>query len=72
MKLGSLIAVYRWHYRIGVRELAKEIGTSSATLSRFERDGNCDAATLTKILAWLFSVEARREDELPVPGRRKA
>jgi len=72
VRLGPVIATYRWHRRVGVRDLAKEIGISAATLNRFERDGNCDADTLTKILAWLFSSETSWADELPVPGRRKA
>lgn len=55
MRLGAVIADYRWVNRIGVRELAKHVGTSPATLSRFENGGNCDAETLTKILTWLFA-----------------
>lgn len=54
MRLGQVIADYRRANRIGVRDLAKEIGTSHATLNRFERGENCDANTLTLILTWLF------------------
>lgn len=54
MKLGSVIAAYRAVHQINIRALAKEIGTSFPTLSRIERGKSCDAATLIKILAWLF------------------
>lgn len=60
MKLGSLIADYRYANRIGVREVAKEIGTSHATLSRIERGENFDADTMAKIMLWLFSDSAQK------------
>ncbi len=65
MKLGRVIADYRWANRAGVRELATEIGISHATLSRVENGENCDAKTLTTILSWLFS-------DGPARGRRVA
>lgn len=64
MRLGNVIADYRWANRIGVRDLAKEIGVSHPTLNRFERGENCDADTLTKIIAWLFAAgEVRRRKD---------
>lgn len=60
MRLGGIIADYRWANRMGVRELAKEIGVSHPTLNRFERGENCDAATLTTIMAWLFAPGEKR------------
>ena len=61
MRLGHVIADYRWANRVGVRDLAKEIGVSHPTLNRFENDGVCDSDTLTKILSWLFAAgETRR------------
>lgn len=54
MRLGKVIADYRHDNRIGVREMAREIGTSHATLSRFERGENCDSVTLIKIIDWLL------------------
>lgn len=65
MRLGQIIADYRWANRIGVRDLAKEIGVSHPTLNRFEQDKNCDAETLTKIMAWLFAKgdQRRRKNE---------
>ncbi len=55
MRLGKVIADYRWANRIGVRELARTIGVSHPTLNRFERGEKCDSDTLTKIMAWLFA-----------------
>jgi DNA-binding Xre family transcriptional regulator len=55
VRLGNVIADYRWANRVGVRELAREIGISHPTLNRFERGEKCDSDTLTKILNWLFA-----------------
>jgi len=65
MRLGNVIADYRWANRVGVRELAREIGVSHPTLNRFERGGACDSETLTKILVWLFAAgeKRRRKDD---------
>lgn len=68
MRLGGVIADYRWANRVGVRELAKEIGVSHPTLNRFERGENCDAKTLTAIMAWLF---AQGEKRRPKEAARK-
>ena len=59
MRLGIVIADYRFANRRGVRGVAREIGISAATLNRIERGENCDAVSLTKILAWLFDGVAR-------------
>lgn len=69
MRIGGVIADYRWVNRIGVRELAKDIGTSSATLCRVERGENCDGETLTKILSWLFAKNDRPRRGRPNDGR---
>lgn len=39
---------------MNVRDAAKVIGTSHATLSRIERGFNTDAATLIRVLDWLL------------------
>ena len=64
MKLGPVLAAYRRDARLGVRALAREIGTSSATLSRFERGLNVDAATLGKILLWAIGDAKARKTRL--------
>lgn len=42
-----------------VREVAKEIGTSSATLNRIEHDKPCESGTLAKVLLWLIGKEKK-------------
>lgn len=37
-----------------IRDVAKEIGTSSATLLRIEQDNTCDSTTLATVLLWLI------------------
>lgn len=54
MRLGAVISDWRWANRIGIREAAKTIGISTATLSRLENGNNCDANTLAKIILWLI------------------
>lgn len=63
MRLGHVLADYRYAQRIGVRDLAKEIGISSATLNRVENEGACDGATLIKILSWLFAAGDSRKQK---------
>lgn len=52
--IGHLMQVYRVMNRIGVRELAKDIGISPATVSRIENGFECDQNTLFLLLHWLF------------------
>lgn len=63
MHIGKVIADYRYANRIGVRDLAKEIGISAATLNRIELGNGCDSASLLKIAGWLFwnGADARRK-----------
>ena len=53
MRLGKVLADYRFANRMGVRGLAKEIGLSQATLNRIENGGGCDGTSLIKIWQWL-------------------
>lgn len=57
MRLGIVIRKYRLMSELGIRELAKEIGTSTATLSRIERGFPADGNTLAKVLVWLMTQE---------------
>lgn len=54
MKLGDVLAAYRHESHTGVRDMAKEIGCSPATLSRLERGYNCDSDTMAKVFLWLL------------------
>lgn len=57
-RLGSMLRIERTVNRQGVRDLAKQIGISPATLSRIERGHAMDAATLLKLWQWLLSASA--------------
>lgn len=56
---GQIMVLYRATHQIGMRELAKETGISSATLSRVERGHAMDADTLLKFWTWLQGRSAR-------------
>jgi transcriptional regulator with XRE-family HTH domain len=58
--LGRMLALYRASRRWTVRDVAPQVGISSATISRIERGQTMDAATLLKLLDWLL-----RADDLP-------
>lgn len=53
-RLAQALKAYRQRHDIGVRALAREIGTSHATLSRIERGYPMDLATWLKVQAWLL------------------
>ncbi len=58
MRLGELVKEWRWAKKINVRDAAKEIGISAATLSRFERGNAIDGDVLSKLLRWsLMEIE---------------
>jgi transcriptional regulator with XRE-family HTH domain len=50
-----MLVLYRAANNIGVRDLAPEIGTSAATLSRIERGYLPDVETFMKIQHWLLA-----------------
>lgn len=52
--LGKMLALYRTANGWSVRDMAKLIGTSHATLSRLERNYAMDADTLMKLMRWLL------------------
>ena len=55
MKLGTVLERWRRMERINIRDAAKSIGISAATLSRIENGETMDGVTLAKILGWLTS-----------------
>lgn len=57
MKLGEVLKQYRWAAKLGVRELAAEIGCHHSTLFRCENGETPSGATLSKILCWLPQVQ---------------
>lgn len=50
-----MLDAYRWKHKLTMRQLAKQIGTSPATLMRIEHGMECDIATLMKIMNWMTS-----------------
>lgn len=52
--LGTLIKNYRKREKIGIVELAGQIGVSAATLSRLENGKEVDLKTHFKIERWLY------------------
>jgi transcriptional regulator with XRE-family HTH domain len=67
MRLGTLLADWRFANRIGVREAARRIGLSPATLSRIENGKNADGTSMTKIMLWLFTEEDQTETKRAKP-----
>lgn len=69
MRLGILLRKFRVMSDLTIRDLAREIGVSSAVLSRIERGENCDSRTLMRILNWLTEEPAAptpQEQEPPI------
>ncbi len=58
MRLGAVLHNWRYLEQLNIREAAKMMGTSAATLCRIERGEYMDGKTLGRILTWLMS-EAR-------------
>lgn len=54
MRLGEVLKSHRLMSRAGVREAAREVGISPATLSRIERGKPCDSGSFAKIMLWLI------------------
>jgi len=54
MRIGPLLKSWRQKHDVGVRELGREIGISHGTVSRIERGEQIDAATMMKLLNWMF------------------
>ncbi|HDZ62547.1 MAG TPA: XRE family transcriptional regulator [Nitrospirae bacterium] len=54
MKIGRLIKRWRMFEEQRIRETAKEIGISAATLSRIENGENVDGKTIMRLLTWLM------------------
>jgi transcriptional regulator with XRE-family HTH domain len=58
MRLGKLIAKWRFLHEINLRDMAAEIGIGTSTLQRLEVGKMPDAATLIILMNWLFATEA--------------
>lgn len=58
MRLAKALKLMRATENIGVREQAKAIGISPATLSRIERGMPADTPSVLKLVVWLLGREA--------------
>ena len=54
MRLGTVLRKWRTMDERTVRDVAKELGISSATFFRIEQGKACDSGTLAVILLWLI------------------
>lgn len=53
-----------------LREIGQEIGISAATLMRLEQGRDADASTIGKVLTWLFTNDAEKNDGSKSKGRK--
>lgn len=60
MQVGEVIKKWRVMSERGIRDVAKEIGTSPATLSRLERGEDTNSQTLARVIVWLVSKQEPR------------
>jgi transcriptional regulator with XRE-family HTH domain len=54
MKIGTVLRKWRTMEERTIRDVAKEMGTSAATLLRLEQGKPCDSGTLATILLWMI------------------
>jgi transcriptional regulator with XRE-family HTH domain len=54
MRVARLLKTWRVIANLGIREVAKEIGVSPATLSRIERGEEMNGQTLAKVIMWML------------------
>jgi len=52
--IGKLLQIYRFVCHVNIRDMSKEIGIASSTLSRIENGKDMDGKTMIKIINWLF------------------
>ena len=53
--IGECLKAYRGKFGVGLRELARDLHISAATLSRIESGKPCDQKTLLTLVNWLFT-----------------
>lgn len=53
--IGEVLMAWRRESGLNIREGARVIGVSAATLSRIERGKGVDGATMIKLFNWLFA-----------------
>ena len=60
--ISEMLKLYRQSRDLSMRDCAKEIGVSCATLCRIEAGKDCDMKSFSKLLNWLMrhEVEANK------------
>lgn len=59
--LGEVLRAWRLRHGMGIREAARILDISAATLSRIENNEAYNAETLVKILDWLLHAPKEQE-----------
>ena len=54
LMIGKILRCYRNQTGVSLRDLAKELHISAATLSRVENGCTCDQRTMLILITWLF------------------
>lgn len=54
MNIAELLRIYMAVVDVRVRDLAKQIGVSPATISRVSRGEKIDSKTMLLVINWLF------------------
>ena len=57
---GEMFRLYRTIHQLSLRDCAKELHISSATLMRIEHGEAMDATTMLTLMNWLFCPQARK------------
>jgi transcriptional regulator with XRE-family HTH domain len=63
MRLGFILKEYCYQKRIGVREMAKIMGCSASTVSRFFNGEAIEGETLANLLIWILQTNLTPQDE---------
>jgi predicted transcriptional regulator len=59
MKFGKFLKGVRESNGLSLRDLARIVGTSAATLSRIERGLVCDPDAMARVFVWLMTPEKK-------------
>ncbi len=55
VRIGIVLAKWRWAERLTLRVAAARMGVSFPTLARIEKGERMDGATLARVLTWLLA-----------------
>jgi plasmid maintenance system antidote protein VapI len=61
--LGAILTLYCRVNNVGLRELAAELDTSKATMSRFMNGHDVSQDVMLKLINWLFTQPHKQGDQ---------